>query len=312
MTLPDHVVVCGGAGFIGAHVCKAFVAAGSRVTAVDALVPGTGGSLEHLDGVGVRLLVRDVANATEVLRECDLVVDAMGWTAHLAGMRDPLRDLDLNLRSHLQIILALRERGGRIIYLGSRHEYGRTAAEAIDESTPLEPVDVQSVHKSAADHHYRVVASEGRLNVLSARFGNVFGEGQPLGHEAGLIGGFIRDLIAGRTIEVYGASRRRNCLYAPDLAAALVALARTDWAGYVPVNVPGDDLTIGALAEAVVRAMGSGRWAETPMPPEVAAIEIGEPRFESSRYHALAGDPSRMPLDAALARTVADARRRLS
>lgn len=310
MTLPARVVVCGGAGFIGARVCAAFAAAGSAVTAVDGLVQGTGGSRSQLDGIPANLHVADVADAADLLRNTDLIVDAMGWTAHLAGTRDPLRDLELNLTSHLRVIIALRERGGRVVYLGSRHEYGR-AAGSIDETTPLEPIDVQSVHKTAADHHYRVAAAAGYLDVLSVRFGNVFGEGQPMGADAGLIGTLMEAMLAGEQVPVYGVSRRRSCTYAPDLAGTIVALCGAEWSGYLPVNVPGLDLSVGELAERVRNAVGRGAWEERPMPPELATYEVGEPTFASRRLPSLVAERTLTPFDEALRRTVLDVERRL-
>ena len=73
----------------------------------------------------------------------------------------------------------------------------------ITESTAMVPEDVQGIHKAAADHHFRVFAKLKRLNVLSLRFANCYGPNQPrAGEDIGLIGGFIRDALAGKTIVV--------------------------------------------------------------------------------------------------------------
>lgn len=308
--MSSTVVVCGGAGFIGSHICKAFVTAGWRVTAIDALYPETGGRREHLDRVAATLVIGDVAERHELLREADLVVDAMGWTAHAAGMADPKRDLARNLLPHIETVLALRESANaRVIYLGSRHEYGR-AAGVLDEAAPLTPGDVQSIHKAAADHHYRVAASASGLSAVSLRFGNTFGERQPMGPQAGLVGRFIEDLLDDRTVRVFQGKRTRSVIYAADLASIVVRLASVQTHGYVPLNVPGHELTVPELAELIHRAVGQGSWEEAPMPREVAATEVGEARLAGSALVGLIGAIELDPLDATLVRTVDDVRAR--
>ena len=160
---------------------------GFRVTAVDGLLPRTSGNRANLAleqrqhrihkaaGGGLRVAARPV------IRVCDLVVDAMGWTSHSEAFADPQYDLALNVASHLAVIRALPAALPRkLIYLGSTHQYGRVAQGPVAETQPLDPVDVQGVHKAAAEHHYRIAAERHGFPVISLRFGNTFGPGQPL------------------------------------------------------------------------------------------------------------------------------------
>jgi hypothetical protein len=65
------------------------------------------------------------------------------------------------------------------------------------------PLDVQGIHKTAAEHHYRIAAKRNDLSVVSLRFGNTFGPGSPLaGRDVGLMAEMIFKSLAGKTIEI--------------------------------------------------------------------------------------------------------------
>src|SRR5579864_4374259 len=157
-----RAVLLGGAGFIGSALANHFATMGWEVTVIDGLLPRTGGSRESL-GSQIRLIDQPIeAVATELpklFNGTSLVIDCMGWTRHLAAQYDPFYDLSLNVRSHLAVIRSLGEaRPHLLVYLGSRHQYGRATGPVIFEDTPFLPNDVQSVHKAAADNHYRIAA----------------------------------------------------------------------------------------------------------------------------------------------------------
>ena len=173
----------------------------------------------------------------------------------------------------------------------------------------MEPIDVQGVHKVAAEGHWRLFARAcPDVAVASLRFGNTYGPSQPTGEgDIGLIGGFIRTAMRKEKIAVFGSGRRRNVLYAPDLAQVVVRLNRTSLkGGFVPLNVSGRDATIRELAESVIAACGSGKLVEEPMPEHLARIEIGEAILNDARLRALIGDLSSTVLRDGLRVTIAD------
>lgn len=310
-------IVFGGAGFIGSNVCAALARAGWRVSAVDGLLDRTTGERANLSRLGadVELLatpIEAIDDLHALVEGRDLVVDAMGWTRHLDAMKDPAYDLALNVGAHLPLMKACAAvRPSRTVYLASRHQYGRTTARVITEDTPLFPVDVQGVHKTAAEQHWRIAAGK-EFACASLRFGNTLGPNQPVGEgDAGLIGGFIRDALNGRTIDVFGGHRNRNLLFAPDLAAAIVRLASAPLQGFNVYNVAGSDISVGELARIIVSAAGRGDVVETPMPEHVARIDIGEAAFDGSSFDALVGTTATTPVAEALRLSVEDARKRL-
>lgn len=305
------MVVFGGAGFIGSHCVDRFVERGDDVIVVDGLMAGTGGSRRHLAAVLERIDFRpepiaNVADLDRILAGAEVVVDAMAWTSHLAALDHPVKDLELNLLSHLRLIEALADTTpAKVIYVGSRSQFGRVSG-VLDDRTPMNPIDVQGIHKAAAEYHFRLASTRRSLNVVSVRLPNCFGERQPVGgRDIGLIGGFIRAALRGEPIEVFGDNRHRCLLYARDAAAIVERVANVKTGGFCGLNVGGPYVAIRDLAERVVAETASGRVESRPLPPDVGAIDAGDARVDETRLAGLIGPPPRHDFDAALRATVA-------
>jgi UDP-glucose 4-epimerase len=305
------VVVFGGAGFIGSHCVDRFVKRGDDVVVVDGLVAGTGGSRRNLAAVLDRIEFRPVTigalpDLGDVLAGAAVVVDAMAWTSHLAALDDPIKDLELNLLSHLRLLQGLAAMPApKVIYLGSRSQFGRVSG-VLDEHTPMDPIDVQGIHKAAAEQHFRLAARRRSLNVVSLRLPNCFGERQPVkGSDIGLVGGFIRGALRGEAIEVFGDQRHRSLLYARDAAAIVERAASASIEGFAGVNAGGAHVAIHELAQRVVAEAGSGRVARRPLPADVRAIDAGDAHVDETRLAEMIGPPPRYDFDAALRATVA-------
>ena len=112
---------------------------------IDALVPNHGGETQHPEGVEV--LIADIGDAAGVARrvaDADVVFNVAGQVSHLASMTDPLRDLDLNVRSQLAFLETLRRARprARVVLTSTRQVYGRPERLPVDETHPPHPVDV--------------------------------------------------------------------------------------------------------------------------------------------------------------------------
>jgi UDP-glucose 4-epimerase len=310
-------LVLGGAGFIGSNICRYLVARGFRVVAVDGLMPRTSGNAANLASAAgdIELIahrVEDVTSFADLLRGHDIVVDAMGWTSHWEASEDPEYDLALNLTSHLVVTRAMPiARPRRIVYLASAHQYGCVSESPIVETEPLLPLDVQGIHKTAAEHHYRIAAERNDLSVVSLRFGNTFGPAQPLvGRDVGLIADMIRKSLAGETVEVFGVGRMRTVHYAPDLARMIEGMAGREPAGFAAINVPGKYMAISELASQIVSCTG-GTMSLEPLPADISAIDTGNAPLDCTLFAKYFGEPQLTPLATAVAVTVADACDRL-
>lgn len=313
-----RIVVFGGAGFLGSRITAAFVERGDDVVVVDGLLAEAGGDAAHLASVRQAIdfratAIEDLADLDSLVRSASLIVDCMAWTRHVAAFDQPLYDLRLNLESHLRLIQAVRAvPGARILYLGSRGEYGRPDAPRITEETPLDPRDVQSVHKVAADHHFRLFAELSGIGVVSLRLPNCFGPGQPvMGKDIGLVGDWIRSALSGTPIVLYGSGRRRSLLYSDDAASVVSRLSDQPFAGYQAFNLAGRDVDLVDLAERIVAICGSGSVTRAPMPHEVAVMDIGGAVFDDTALGRAIGALPEADLDRALGTTITYFKERL-
>jgi len=303
-------LIAGGAGFIGSHITARFARAGHAVTVIDGLLPRTAGRRENLTGAaGIRFFgapVEQVKNLAELVAENDLLVDCMGWTCHRLALQDPLYDMQLNIGSHLVLINALAHGSGKkVISLGSRVQYGNPKVETITEETPSVPQDVQGTHKQAAESNWQVYSRIKGFDVISLRFGNCFGPRQPTaGEDIGLIGLFIRDLLQGREIELFGAGRRRPVIYVADVAEAVYLCAQASFHGFHMFNLAGADVVLEDLLELLIREIGQGAYKLREFPPEVKSIDVGNAIFSGQRLETFLGRVPLTSLEAGIKETV--------
>jgi nucleoside-diphosphate-sugar epimerase len=305
-----NAVVLGGAGFIGSHVTRAFLGEGYRVVVVDGLLPASGGRVEHVpdesDVVFLQESVESCSTLPEVLANAQVVVDCMGWTRHREALLDPLHDLRLNQQSHLHVLRALAPKGDqRVIYLGSRGQFGNAGSIAIAEDAVMQPLDIQGIHKVAAESYYRAFAEVLDIRVASLRLPACFGENAPAaGPDIGLIGGFIRDLLSRGQTTVYAPARRRSFAYAGDVAATVVRLAGRVERGFAGFNLAGHTVGIGELVELLIEFCGKGEMRVEDMPGDVAAFEMGSAEMSEERLRTILGDVPRTDFRVALKATV--------
>lgn len=305
-------LVAGGAGFVGSHVVEQLVRAGHPVVVLDGLLPRTGGRRENLASVAnsIRFIdqpVEKVSALPSLLTEMDVIIDCMGWTCHRLALADPLYDVALNVSSHLPLLQAIKEGSGqRFIYLGSRGQYGNPKVTRINEETPMVPEDVQGVDKLTAESLVRVMAKLKKIPALSLRFGNCFGPRQPVaGDDIGLVGSFLRDLLQGRVVELYGKNRTRPVIYAEDVAAAVVRCAELHpAAGLEAFNLAGHDVALEELLACLIRTAGQGSYTMRDFPEEIKKIDVGNAEFCGDKLRARLGGLHVTGLETSLAHTV--------
>ncbi len=305
-----RVLIPGGAGFIGSHVACAFLELGSQVTIIDGILPETGGSIRNLpEHENLRFIGQTIEECNalpNLLNEVDLLVNCVAWTRHTLAMRNPLRDLELNLASQIRLIGSIvNSNCQNVIHLGSRGQYGSSSAASIHEDAPQSPNDIQAIHKIAAESHFLLAARSHGINVTSLRFGNTIGERQPMeGPDVGLFGGFLRELMNDGIPELYGQSRMREFLYAPDLAKIVTQIARHDLKAFNTFNVAGTYVSLSDLLDTIVRILGKGSYVSKEFPEEVKRMDIGSARLDGSKLHGLLGEILTTPLEEAIRNTV--------
>ncbi len=284
------VSVFGGAGFVGSHVCDVLCKAGHEVTVLDGLLPETGGVAGGWRPVSkVRMIhssIEEYEGLDDLVKESDVIIDSMGWTRHLSAIKNPLYDMELNVMSHIVLIEALKKcTDKKVIYLGSRGQYGNPNVDEITEETPQVAEDIQGIHKTAGELHFRELAKRSNHSVISLRFGNTYGERQPMiGDDIGLFGMFVRDLMDDKSIELYGSGRARPFVYAKDIGEACQFLLNGSETGFEAYNLGSRGVDLETLSHELIKNLKTGSYSVVEAPAEIKAIDIGKAEFSMDKF----------------------------
>jgi UDP-glucose 4-epimerase len=313
-------LVTGGLGFIGSNVALALLEGGADVTAVDSLEERHGGDRRNLEGSEAGVVIASIADRDAVagpLARADFVFNLAGQVSHLDSMTDPLRDLDINGRSQLAFLEHVRHVNPRavIVYSSTRQVYGRPKRLPVDESHPLDPVDVNGVSKLAADRLHRLYCRIHGIPTSVLRLSNVYGPRQRLdGDHQGFLPAFVRRAMEGEPITVFGdGSQRRDCLYVDDAVTALLAAAWSEQARGEVFNIGHHDHeSLLDIAHAVVDAAGNGEVVRAPWPADRERIAIDSYWTDYGKATRLLGWEPTWSLADGLASTLAHHRARLA
>lgn len=277
------MLLLGGAGFIGSRIARGLCEVGHKVVVIDGLMEDTGGNQRHIESIQADIKfvgapINEVKNIRQFISAADYVIDCMAWTSHRLSMDRPSYDLALNAQSHLHVIEALRSSEPRpVIYLGSRSQYGRAATNPVTENTVQRPVDIQGIHKVAAESYYRIFSEIIGIPVVSLRICNVFGPNQPtVGEDIGLMGHIFRSCILDQTVEIYRQNGVRQVLYVDDLVEVVMRVADVFRPGYSVYNVAGPNVNLVNVTQCAVEILGSGHVKEVDMPIHIARMYSGD------------------------------------
>jgi UDP-glucose 4-epimerase len=279
------VLVTGGLGFIGSNLAIRLVELGAQVTVVDSLIPELGGNRFNIGPVEDRVQVstadlREGAAVDELVEGKEVVFSVAGQVSHIDSMTDPIGDLEINCRSQLSLLEAMRRRNpqARVVFAGSRQQYGRPRYVPVDEHHPLEPVDVNGIHKAAAESATLLYHRVHGLPACSLRLTNTYGARMQMRHpRQGFVAWFVRLAVERREIELFGGGESlRDFNEVEDVVDAFL-LCGTDDAAVGQVFNLGhpEPVTVRQFAELLLEVAGGGSLRERAFPADRARIDIG-------------------------------------
>ncbi len=306
-----RVLVTGGAGFIGSHVVDRLVADGHAVDVVDNLSTGR---RAHVN-TAARLMVCDLRSArldgAFAAARPDAVVHLAAQAAVPRSVADPRFDASVNVLGTLALLDAARRRAvGRVVYVSTGGAvYGDTDVLPTPEDHPTRPASPYGVSKLAGERYLECWARLTGTPTLSLRLANIYGPRQDPHGEAGVVAIFASRLLAGADCVVNGdGEQTRDYVYVGDVADAVArALASADVTGEVNIGT-GVETSVNDLYRRLARLAGVARTARHGPP------RPGEQRrsvLDATRAKALLGWMAATPLDAGLAKTLADFRKEI-
>ncbi|HPU29011.1 MAG TPA: NAD-dependent epimerase/dehydratase family protein, partial [Syntrophorhabdaceae bacterium] len=210
-----EVLVTGGLGFIGSNLCIELVKLGAHVTIVDNMLPRQGGNLFNIKDIEdkVRVNFSDVRNSlsmNHLVKGKDYVFHLAGQVNHVDSMRNPIQDLEINCRGTLVLLEALRHnnRSARVIFAGTRGEYGSSVKLPVDEDHPTNPKGIYAVTNLTAEKMVLVYHDIFGIKGVCLRITNTYGPRHQMAHdEYGVFNWFIRKAIDDEDIPVFGDGR---------------------------------------------------------------------------------------------------------
>jgi UDP-glucose 4-epimerase len=316
-----RAVITGGLGLIGSAIARRLVGLGAEVLLVDSMIPEYGGNRVNIADLCGRVTVNiaDIRGGhalPHLLAGQDFLFNLAAQTSHLDSMSAPEDDLAINCTAQLQLLEACRSVNPAmaIVHAGTRQIYGRPEYLPVDERHPLRPVDVNGVNKAAGEAYHLLYHDVYGIKSRSLRLTNVYGPGMRIKDaRQTFLGIWLRRVIEGEPFEVWGGDQRRDLLYVDDAAEAFLYAALTPESEGFALNVGGgDQVSLAALAEALIEANGGGRYEVREFPPERKRIDVGDFLIDDDRFRTLTGWRPRVGIAEGLRRSLKHYRRYLA
>lgn len=306
-------LVTGGLGFIGSTLSLRLSALGADVTIMDSLIPGYGGNPYNVKGFeqSLRINIADVRDRPAVnwlVNDQDGLFNLAGTLSHTDSMRDPFTDLEINGVAQLCILEACRTNnpGIKIVFAGTRGQYGRATYLPVDEDHPMRPIDINGINNVAAESYHLLYHSAYGIRSTSLRLTNTFGPRHQMRHaRQGVLNWFIRQLLDGDTVRVFGdGAQKRDTNYVDDVVDGLLLAMMTPATDGHVYNLSGDAVSLTEFVEHAIAVVGGGSYEVVPYPPDVKLVEVGDYVATSARFHVATGWAPAVSIDEGLARTV--------
>ncbi|WP_182874548.1 NAD-dependent epimerase/dehydratase family protein [Microbispora sp. H10670] len=271
-----RVLVTGGAGFIGANLCRALTTR-PEVESVTVLDDLSSGDPANLADVGAVLVTGSILDR-------DLLADLVPGATHVIhlaarpsvprSVKDPLASHAVNATGTLHVLEACRATRPHVILASSSSVYGDHAEACKHEDLPARPLSPYGASKLATEAYALAYASSYGLPVLPFRFFNVYGPLQPAGHAyAAVIPAFVGAALAGLPVPIHGDGRQaRDFTYVGSVVDVLTDAAVRRVTGGTPVNLAfGTRVSLLQLKDALAAVLGRPVEAEF-LPPRAGDI----------------------------------------
>ncbi len=267
-----RIVVTGGAGFLGSHLCTALLDRGDEVVAVDNLATGRVENLEHLFGHdGFAFVRHDVSEYLWVPGEVDAVLHFASPASPRDYLELPIQTLKVgSLGTHNGLGLA-KDKGARFLLASTSEVYGdpQVHPQPEDYWGHVNPVGPRGVYDEAKRFSEAISMAYARTHGMSVRIVRIFNTYGPRlrAQDGRVVSNFIDQALRGEPLTVYGdGTQTRSFCYVDDEVRGFLALLDSDVEGPCNIGNP-DEFTVRELADLVVEVTGSdSRVVHEPLP----------------------------------------------
>ena len=306
-SLRKRVMVTGGAGFLGSHLCDRLLEQGHEVLCVDNLFTGTRQNIAHLrDHPHFEFLRHDVTFPLFV--EVDEIYNLACPASPIHYQHDPVQTTKTSVHGAINMLGLAKRLGCKILQASTSEVYGDPAVHPQTEDywgnvNPIGPRSCYDEGKRCAETLFFDYHRQHRLPIKVARIFNTYG---PRMHPADgrVVSNFIMQALRDEAITIYGAgTQTRSFCYVDDLIDGLIALMRSPEDVTGPVNLGNPvEFTMLELAEKVIAITGSNSKL---VHAELPADDPRQRKPDITRARTQLGWEPRIPLDEGLRKTVA-------
>jgi UDP-glucose 4-epimerase len=310
-----HALITGGMGFIGSNLAIALINLGVKVTIVDAMISGYGGNLFNIEPIRDQVRVnfcdiRDVNVMNYLVRGQDYIFHLAGQMDHVLSLTDPYPDIDINIKGTAVVMEACKHYNpnARVIYTGTRGQYGPAVNLPVDETAPTYPKGIHEISRLAAEKIVQVYHDIHHVRSILLRLSNVYGPRAQVQHPRyGVVNWFVRLAVQDDVIKVFGDGQiKRDFLYVDDCVRAILMCAANENAYGQVYNVGVDrPSNFVELAETLIGVSGTGTWEFAAFTPERAAQEPGDFYADITKIRTAIGWQPEVSLGDGLQTTVA-------
>lgn len=273
-----RVTVLGASGFLGSHLVRRLVPLCGSVVSFSR--GSATGSLDAL--AGSEIVLGDLRVPTDVKKAIagsSVVFSFAGKSGAIGSVAQALADLETNVGGIVNVLDAARAmpEPPKVIFPGSRLQYGRVSVTPTPESAPQLPLSPYGLHKKFCEEYLAYHARLHGVPYVVARLTNPYGaHGLRYAFGYNVLNQMIVAAIAGKPLTIFGDGRQlRDYIFIDDAIDALLLLAGT--ASNVCVNVgSGEPTEFRNAAEIIVRLAGRGKTRSAAWPADALAVETGD------------------------------------
>jgi len=312
-----RILITGGAGFIGSHLCDRLLAEGHQVIAMDNLITGSTRNIEHLAGNdNFRFIKHDVTEYIYVEGHVDAVLHLASLPSPVDYLNEPIKTLKVGaLGTHKALGLA-RAKGARFLLASTSEVYGDPAVHPQSEGYwgNVNPVGPRGVYDESKRFAEALTMAYHRTHGLPTRIVRIFNTYGPRMRldDGRVVPNFVKQALLGEPLTVYDdGMRTRSFCYFSDLVEGMYRLLLSDVSEPVNLGNP-QEMTILEFAKLIIRLSGSRSEIEFVKPKDMRTADDPNKRCpDITRARQALGWSPTVPVEEGLRETIAWFRKRL-
>ncbi|MEL7834619.1 UDP-glucuronic acid decarboxylase family protein [Fodinibius sp. Rm-B-1B1-1] len=279
-----RVLITGGAGFLGSHLCDRYLKEGYDVICMDNLLTGSADNIAHLMGNNsFKFINHDVTNFIHVKGNLDLILHFASPASPVDYLEMPIQTLKVgSLGTHKALGLA-KEKDARFLLASTSEVYGDPLTHPQKETYwgNVNPIGHRGVYDEAKRFAEAMTMGYHRYHGIDTRvvrIFNTYGSRMRL-HDGRALPTFMRQALSGEPLTVYGdGSQTRSFMYVDDLVEGVWRLSKSDFVEPINIGNP-EEITILEFAKEIIELTGSDSdiiFKELPKDdPQVRQPDIG-------------------------------------